>query len=343
MKNHPWSWLFWFGAAAAISLITRNPLYSLILLGVSRLAMELLGQNSSMLGLSFGRLAAVILLFSTLYTVLFIHIGDHVIYTLPDWPLVGGRITFEAFVDGIRNGIILLTLISIFLAFNAIIPVGVLVRLIPASLKDIGVVLLVAVTYIPETRHQLRRIREAQAIRGHEIRGLNDWRPVIVPLLVAGFERSLRLSETMVARGYGSTTKIEHSLGKRSGLLAVTAAALIGWMVLWLGSQIGWLIIAGAIFLLALILLRNPSQIRRTTYHRYSWAIGDTMLIITALLALIAVLVPFSFLDGSSLSYSLYPSLSIPEFDMIIGISLALMALPVVVISINSSNSSNND
>ena len=331
MKNHPWSWLIWFGAAVVFSLITRYPLYSLILLGVSQLALELHGRNDSLIGFSFGRLAVVILLFSTMYAALFIHIGDHVIITLPDWPLIGGAITLEAVVDGLRNGIILLTLISIFLAFNAVIPVSVLVRLIPTSLKDLGVVLLVAVTYVPETRQQLRRIREAQAIRGHELRGLADWRPVIVPLLVAGFERSLRLSETMVARGYGSTTRIEHSLGKRGGLLVVTAAALVGWIVLWFGFQIGWLIIAGGVLLLALILLRSPNQIKRTKYHRYSWGRIDFLLIAAGLLALTVAIAPIPFIDKASLSFSPYPTLSIPEFDIFIGISLALMAVPVAI------------
>ncbi len=333
MKNHPWAWLIWFSAAVVLSLSTRNPLYALILIGVARLAGELHGRQDPMIGLSFGRMAAVILLFSTIYAALFIHIGDHVIYSLPDWPLIGGAITLEAIADGLRNGIILLTLITIFLAFNAIIPVSVLVRLIPASLKDIGVVLLVAITYVPETRHQLRRIREAQAIRGHEVRGLRDWRPVIVPLLVAGFERSLRLSETMVARGYGSTTRTEHKLWKRGGLLSVTGIALTGWLILWAGFQLGWLLIILAISLLALLILLNPSQIKRTRYHRYEWSTQDWLLIATALLALAAATLPIPFIDKASLSYLPYPTLSFPDFDIFIGMALALMAIPAIMSS----------
>lgn len=343
MSNHPWSWLIWFAAAVIIGLITRNPLYSLILLSVSLLAAKTHGHQKSLIGISLGRIAAVVLLFSTLYTALFIHVGDHIIMTLPDWPLIGGAITLEAIVDGLRNGIVLLTLISIFVAFNAIIPVSVLVRLIPASLKDIGVVLLIAVTYVPETRHQLSRIREAQAIRGHEVRGLRDWRPVVVPLLVAGFERSLKLSETMVARGYGSTAKAEHGLGKRGGLLAVTIIALAGWITLWAGIQYGWLIIIGALFLFVALILRNPRQLRRTNYRRYTWSSSDVLFILSAIIALGAAILPIPFIDRSSLSYSPYPGLSVPAFDIFIGIGLALLALPLIIGLNGAGLSTNND
>ena len=47
-----------------------------------------------------------------------------------------------------------------------------------------------AITYVPETARHFQRIREAQAIRGHRLRGLRDWRPIVIPLLVGGLERA---------------------------------------------------------------------------------------------------------------------------------------------------------
>lgn len=329
MKVHPWSWLIWFATAAVLSLTTRNPYYSLILLVSALLATQRYG-NRDTLGISLGRISLVIILFSTIYAVLFIHIGDHVLLRLPDWPLIGGAITLEAAADGVRNGIVLITLIAIFLAFNSIIPVSTLVRLIPSSLKDIGVVLLVAVTYVPETRSQLRRIQEAQAIRGHEIKGLKDWRPVLIPLLIAGFERSLRLSETMVARGYGSTGSAEHGLNTRGALLLVAASALIGWILLIFGFGIGWVLLTSGFFLLVFLVLRNGGQAKRTQYHRYTWSLLDIVFVAVSITALILILVPMPFIDRSSLAYNPYPNLAPPLFNTAVGVAMLLMVVPLI-------------
>jgi hypothetical protein len=116
-------------------------------------------------------------------------------------------------------------------------------------------------------------------------------------------------------------------------LLSVTGIALTGWLILWAGFQLGWLLITVAIALLALLILRNPSQIKRTRYHRYPWSTQDGLLIVTALFALAAATLPVPFIDRLSLAFSPYPTLFFPDFDIFIGIAIALMALPVVMSS----------
>ena len=281
--------------------------------------------------LPLGRVAVIILFFSVVYNALFVHVGDHVLITLPQWPLIGGAITYEAIVDGARNGIMLLTLLAIFVAFNTVIPASDLVRMTPPALKDIGVVILVAITYVPETRRQLGRIREAQAIRGHELHGLKDWRPVLVPLLVAGFERSLHLSETMVARGYGSVSTEHHGRGKRAALLVSMISAFAGWVLLLAGFLIGWVFIIGSVLFVVIIALSENKEIRRTKYRSHSWHLRDWLMILVAAASLAVVFIPMVFVDRSTLFYSPYQSLALPEFDLVIGLALVLLAVPVLI------------
>lgn len=329
--NNPKSWLIWFGAIIVVALVTRNPLYAIILLAIARFATETQVRSHSAMKLPLARVAIIILFFSVIYNALFIHAGDHILTVLPNWSLVGGAITYEAIVDGARNGLMLATLLAIFVAFNAIIPTSDLVRMIPPALKDIGVVVLVAITYVPETRLQLNRIREAQAIRGHQLRGLKDWRPVLVPLLVAGFERSLRLSEAMVARGYGSVRSVNHGHGKRLILIFSMILALAGWVLLLSGHLVGWAPIAGAVTVLIFIVLSEDRGIRRTKYRNHSWKVQDRFLVLASALCLAIIFGPFIQVDWSTLSYSPYEELALPAFDPFIGLALALLAIPVLV------------
>ena len=170
-------WILWVLISALLVMLGRNPLYLVILLLVSQVVGGVRGIPGQGISLPLWRLGAIILLFSTLFNALFVHVGTTVLFRLPSaWPLVGGPVTLEAAAYGAANGLMLLTLLSIFLTFNRVVPMGELVRLAPRAFYDLGVVVLVAMTYVPETTRHLQQIRDAQAIRGHEVRGLRDWR-----------------------------------------------------------------------------------------------------------------------------------------------------------------------
>ena len=101
--------------------------------------------GAAALRLPFWRLAGAILLFSTLFNLLTAHVGETELAVLPDgWWLIGGPLTLEAAVYGFITGLSLMTLLSLFLAFNAIVPTTELAGLTPAALYELGLVLLVA-------------------------------------------------------------------------------------------------------------------------------------------------------------------------------------------------------
>jgi energy-coupling factor transport system permease protein len=324
------AWTIWVVAAAVTAMIARNPMYASIVLLVSLLVMATFGRPNREAGLPLMRLAVIFLLASSVYNALFVHAGETVLIELPSWPLIGGPITLEAIVEGASNGLTLLTLLVVFAALNAIVPMSELTRLLPAAFRDLGVVLLIAVNYIPETRRQLRRIRDAQAIRGHQLRGLRDWRPLVVPLLVGGLERAMRLSETMVARGYGSTADLESHPAEQLALVFGLLAAAAGWfIVVWHGWH-GWLLLLAGLTATVAVLWIRGRRVSRTNYRPMPWRLPDIILLSCALISLAGVVIPWPFVDRTTLAYVPYPRLTLPPFDWWIGLAIALLAIPAM-------------
>jgi len=333
MNVNPRAWLIWVTSAAILAMVAQNPLYSLTILLIAVLVNQVHGFEGNGLSLPVARIALIVIAFSAIYTATFVHEGSTVLFTLPGWPLLGGSITLEAIVEGASNGLALVALLAVFTALNAIVPVSELVRLIPGALHDIGVVILVAITYIPETRRQLVRIRQAQEIRGHELHGIRDWQPIVVPLLVGGLERSMQLAETMVARGYGATTNEDSTFAERAVLLGGLLIALLGWILaLWIGWP-GWILLGVAALGVVLLLYRRGRQHRRTRFKAFAWDWQASGIVLVSLLAMLMVVVPWPWSDRTSLSYSPFPHLSWPIYDLFIGLALVLLSLPAIVVS----------
>jgi energy-coupling factor transport system permease protein len=326
------SWLIWVTATAAIVIVVRNPLYSLTLLLVVLAVGEYCTASGISVKRSTLRFGAAILLFTTLFHALSVHFGEHILFTLPaSWPWVGGPVTLEAAAYGLGVGLTLLTLLTLFMSFNAIVPTSELVRLVPRAFRDLGVVLLISMTYVPETQKQLRRIQEAQAIRGHRMRGLKDWRPVLIPLTIGALERAMGLAEAMVSRGYGAAAGQRQPLLVQLGLVLGLLAALTGWVVTFWIDWIGWLLLILGILLMITLTMRLGRHIQRTYYHPRLWRARDSLLSAAVLLPLSLVFVKVPFADRSTLTYVPYPSLGIPPFDPLIGLALVSLALPAII------------
>ena len=323
------AWLAWVLAAAALAMIIRNPLYTLILLLVARVVDVACGREDAGIRLPLGRIALVVLFFATLFNGLFVHSGQTVLFNLPArWPLVGGPITVEGMVYGLETGLVLLALLFLFVTFNRVVSPGELVRLTPRAFHDLGVVVLIAMTYVPETARHLQRIREAQAIRGHRLRGLVDWRPIIIPLLVGGMERAMSVAEAMVARGYGATADREQSPRVLAGVASGMLLLLVGWaLAFWVG-RLGWLILGAGALLLGVLLWRNGRRVVHTRYRPRHWSHRDTLMLMAAAIPLFLLFAPWPFVARTSLGYTPYPRIHLPPFAPLVGLLLLLFSLP---------------
>lgn len=330
--HDPRAWAVWLIAGAVLAMSTRNPLYLVLLLAISRTVAAVCARRvPGSPSLPFGRLAVAILLFSTLFNLFMAHAGATVLFQLPaSWWLIGGPITLEAGIYGFVSGLSLITLLSFFLAFSDAVPPHRLIQLVPRALHELGLVTLIALTFLPQTIRQQQRLREAQAIRGRPSTGLRGWRPVVIPLLVGGLERSLNLAETMVARGFGSTQSRSQSSGARLLLLAALALALGGALWLAWGGAAGWVVVGAAAAVLVAAYAVIGRTVRATRYRSQAWTWGDTVIVVAALLPLL-LLLPWGLIDGATLAYAPYTGTLLPPFDPLVGLLLLSLSAPAVL------------
>ena len=105
---HPVTWVIWAVVGATLSMLTRNPAYGVLMLGVvlvhyAAASRRHAGERGWGVLL---RIAAGVSLLVVPLNALSVHTGDHVLFTLPkEWPIVGGPITLEALVWGASSAL----------------------------------------------------------------------------------------------------------------------------------------------------------------------------------------------------------------------------------------------
>jgi len=256
-------------------------------------------------------------------------VGATVLFRLPEWvPLLGGAVTLEGLAFGAINGLNLAVVFGGFAAFNRALSARDVLKLTPRAFHESGVVVSIAMSFVPQAVQNLQRIREAQAVRGHRLRGLRDWLPIVTPLLVGALEHALGLAEAMVARGYAATSGRERPV-RIQALLALGLLALLGgWLGYLLAPQAR--LVAVVAFVLAVGLLGASFYLagrsaEHTVYRQRSWRARDTAIVLGCLvtLALLAT-------RRALLGYNPYPQLSWPSFDPIVGLGLMGLLAPAV-------------
>jgi len=332
--KQPWAWVAWLVAVLVLLSITRNPLYLvIILLCIFIVGFSLRESGSGLLRpFSLWKFALWILAFTTVFNALTSHYGQTVLFTIPgNLPLLSGDVTLEAMVYGATNGLILIGMLASFMVLSLALPVRDLINLIPRPFFPVAVVTSIAVTYLPTTLRQFQQIREAQAIRGHQMRTLRDWLPLLMPLLVGGLEHAMQLAEAMTARGFASTNSVAggRQVLPRVFLLFGVVMLAIGWIYnLSVNQTMGWIIIAAGVVLITIGLWQEGKQSHRTTYHRRTWGWQDILTLIVTLCILAIFLLPIPGLNRSSLYYDPYPKLSSPSFSPILGLAMLGLLTP---------------
>lgn len=336
------------------ALWTRNPLYLSLELAAVGLVYTALARRPDARTEARGwrvmlRLGLLLATLTALIPPLLVHYGETVLLRLPalslplpgvaDTPMLGGPVTLESVAYGVATALGLTALLLTFATFNLAVEPYALLRALPRSLARSGVVLSIAVTFVPQMMEAQREIREAQALRGHRFRGLRDLAPLFVTLLGEGLERSITLAESMEARGF--------SAGSRSRGPGARAALLSGFALLAAGAAVrvwapeGWSRLAGlaagdGLLLLGLVtllgaLVRLGRTTVRTRLRRSTWGRRDTAVAAAAGLSLLLLLL-VHLTGGRGLGWYPYPRVLWPETDGLALAALALLAAPAVVV-----------
>jgi len=336
---HSFAWLVWLVAAVAALSATRNPLYLLLAVTCLGLVGAALPEEPSRLPRPFAawKFGLFLIVLAAGFNALTSHYGETPLLTIPGrLPLVSGEVTLEALVYGATNGLALAGLLGAFWILGQALPVRALVGLIPRAFYPLAVVATIAVTYLPATLRQFQQIREAQAVRGHALRGLRDWPPLFMPLLVGGLERALQLSEAMTARGFASQGRpVASALRRvwpRLGMLAGLLLLAGGWVLRLAGdvAWLSWLVVGVGVSLIGLGLWATGQRYPRSTYHPPPWRLWDTLTLAGALLVLAVLWLPLPGLGSAALWYTPYPELALPPFDVRLGVAMLGLLGPLV-------------
>jgi energy-coupling factor transport system permease protein len=337
---HTWSWLAWLVAAAVPAFMLRNPLYLILVLGAAWIVYFVLGRGSTQGGSwgSFVKLGVLLFAVTIPFNALSIHAGQIVLFRLPpNWPIVGGAITVEGVISGVVSGLNLLAILVVFAAFNVAADHYQLLRATPAFLFQAGVVLSIAITFVPQMVLSAREIREAQRIRGHRFRGIRDLLPLVMPLLASSLERAIQLAETMEARGFGSAVRPLSSraaLITELGTLAALLALLSGLFTTAYYPQAGgwgWLLAGLGVGTLLAVFLLQGRQVQRSHYRHPRWQARDTILVAASVLV-VAAIVAARLAEPEALAYNPFPPSSLlPPFHPVAASALLLLTLPALL------------
>lgn len=331
----PRAWLLWGLAASLPPLLGRNPFALvptlLVALGVQAAWAATAPRAGSWRGLV--RLAAVFATVGVLFNLLTAHIGDRVIGRLPSSiPLIGGVLTLNAAVYGLLGGIALLALVVVGATLGATLDWPALRQVVPSRLTTVAVAGSIAFAFIPQTVAAFHEIREAQAARGYRPRGPRDLVPLLVPLLTGGLERAMTLAEALESRAFGAAvadrpSTVRHAVATVVGLTAaVTGAYLL---------VVRETRLAAAVLVLAALALvvagrdQPDNTARRTRYRSTRWTNADTVVALTAAIAVAAQLAILA-RDPAAFRYEPYPSLSAPRVNLPLLASLALLLAPAL-------------
>jgi energy-coupling factor transport system permease protein len=334
----PRSWLVWALAASLPALLGRNPFPLLVCL-LAGIAVRQHWQRQARLAAAWSglfKLAVVFSLIGVVFNALTVGAGDVVLFSIPEEiPLIGGDVTANAVIFGLLSGLAVLILVTVGMTIASLIDWAAALRLVPQQFMSLAVAGSVALTFLPQTVVAYREIREAQATRGHRIRGVRDASMLFAPLLSGGLERALTLAEALESRAFGAPpigmAQSRRRVQEVASVLGL-GFAVIGAYGVALGRAAfgGPFLVFGAIMIGMAARESGAAQWPRTRYRAARLGSRDWLVIGGAALALVTVLTALM-VDSDSLRYEPYPTLEMPAPNFWLMLGMAGLFAPALI------------
>jgi energy-coupling factor transport system permease protein len=233
---HPGAWWLWATGLATAASRTTNPLLLGLILAVAGYVVAC-RRTRAPWARAYGfylRMGLVVVAIRVVFAALFgAPVPGHVLISLPevelpDWAAgvrLGGDLTVEGLAGAVYAGLQLATMLACVGAANALANPRRLLRAVPGALYEVGVAVVVALSFSPQLVEQVSRVRAARRLRGRPHRGVRGLRGVAMPVLEGALERSVALAAAMDARGFGRSTS---TTATRNVAGAVTLVGLLG-------------------------------------------------------------------------------------------------------------------
>lgn len=337
---HAGTWLLWALAAGASIQFAPSPVYVALVIGIATLMVGTYGLDGP-LARTFPLLVGIALVFAVVRVVLSAattHGVGTVLFTTPSFTLprilggftVGGPIETEVILQVAAESFVVVGLVAAFGAFNAVVSHYELVQIVPRAFYELGLVVVVALAFVPSTIESIVATREADRARtgGRPVRRGRLLRQ-IVPVLERGMERAMSLAESMDSRGFGRDLVGRREQGAAwAGLGALVSLGGAFVALIAKDSKVAAaLAIVGVVLMLAAVVLASRAsgrpRYRARHMSRADWAVGLGALCAPAALAFLEMR------DDSSLWWFADP-LAWPEVHVVVLVALLPLCLPLV-------------
>ena len=340
---HPGAWWLWALGLAAAASRTQNPVPLLLILAVTGFVVAARKSDAPWARsyAAFLKLALVVIGIRIVFQALLSSgsQGPTVLFTLPEIPVpgstgikLGGEVTLEAVLQAFYEGLQLATILVCVGAANSLGSARRLLRSVPGALYEVGIAVVIALTFAPQLVTDAARVRAAHRLRGQS-GGLRSMKRLAMPVLEGALDRSVELAAAMDSRGYGRTTAATPAARRLTGLLTLTGllGLCVGVYGLLSATSADWL---GLPMLLAGSLLSGAGmyfggrRIGRTTYRPDPWALPEWLVAGSGLAAAGAMFVNVR-TDPASLV--LASVTAVPPVPVVATIGILVAMLPAIL------------
>jgi energy-coupling factor transport system permease protein len=218
--NHPFhatTWWLW-AVCAAISISIQNALSVVVLLialsiWISRSLITDAKHWKSFLVMM--RIAAFILISRILLQIILgVPVGSHILLRLPEINLpswisglrIGGIVTAESLSASLNDSLRLAGLIVVIATAVSLTTTSRVIQQLPVAFHELGMVIIIAFTFLPHLFADVQRIKQASRWRGQDSSKLRTISHNLVSISESALERSVRLAAALTVRGYGTAT-----------------------------------------------------------------------------------------------------------------------------------------
>jgi energy-coupling factor transport system permease protein len=268
--------------------------------------------------------------------------GNTLLFTLPQIPLpewangvkLGGEVTAEALITALYDGAQLAVMLCCIGAANALASPRRLLKSLPGALYEMGVAVVVALTFAPQLVTDARRIRAARRLRG---RTRGSFRTSAMPVLEGALDRSVELAAAMDSRGYGRTAQVPRRQRRITGVCVLLGllGILLGVYALLTDSlafPLAALALAIGLLLAVGAMTVGRQRVTRTRYRPDPWALPEWLVVAAGAVAAGAmVFAAVRGVDGLVLPGPLVvpPVPVLPVIGVLIGLAPAVAAPPL--------------
>ncbi len=340
---HPGAWWLWALGLAAAASRTLNPVPLVLILVVTGFVVTARKSDAPWARsyAAFLKLALLVIAVRIVFQALLSSEsqGSTVLFTLPEIPVpgstgikLGGEVTLEAVLRAFYEGLQLATILVCVGAANALGSARRLLRSVPGALYEVGVAVVIALTFAPQLVTDAARVRAAHRLRG-QTGGLRAMKRLAMPVLEGALDRSVELAAAMDSRGYGRTTEASPAARRLTGFLVL--GGLIGLCVGMYGllsaTSAGWMglpmLITGSVLAAAGIYF-GGRRTGRTTYRPDPWALPEWLVAGSGLVAAVAMFVTIA-IDPASLVLSSITA--VPPVPLLATAGILVAMLPAIL------------